>query len=291
MAVIVLNHNKRDELLKCLRSVRETTRVACEIVVVDNGSTDGSCPAASEAYPGIHLVQCAENLGAPGGRNIGLEYVIQNIRCRYILFLDNDALVEKECLEQLVGALNKDAQAGIACPKTYQRLESKILFSTGIRVNLGTASIYDIGSGQPDRGQYDTSRYVDACGAFTFLIRRDAATQLGGFDDAFNPYGWEDVDLCLRARKRGYKILYVPTAVACHKGGKAGRGIIPKYEHLKARNFIIIMKKHARPMEWITAVIIAPLKASATILGEMARGNFKTVLPVLRGSWKGMTGR
>jgi GT2 family glycosyltransferase len=103
--------------------------------------------------------------------------------------------------------------------------------------------------------------------------------------------GWEDVDLCLRARKRGYKILYVPTAVACHKGGKAGRGIIPKYENLKARNFIIIMKKHARPMEWMTAMIVAPLKTSGVIWGQMARGNFKTVLPVLRGAWKGMTGR
>jgi len=106
VAVIVLNHNKRDELLKCLRSVQKITNMAYEVVVVDNGSTDGSGQAASEAYRGIHLVQSTENLGASGGRNLGFEYVQQNINCRYVLFLDNDAVVEEQCIEELVTALS-----------------------------------------------------------------------------------------------------------------------------------------------------------------------------------------
>lgn len=138
---------------------------------------------------------------------------------------DGSVQAVSECVGELVAALNNDSRAAIACPKAHREQQSKILFSAGMRINLGTASMYDIGSGEPDCGQYDASRYVDACGAFTYLIRGDALVELGGFDETFSPYSWEDVDLCLRAQKSGHKTLYVPTAVAYHKGGKAGRGI------------------------------------------------------------------
>jgi GT2 family glycosyltransferase len=291
VAVIVLNYNKKEDLLECVGNVLKSTGPTREVVVVDNGSIDDSGPTVARVFPKVHLVQSSRNLGASGGRNLGIDFVRRNIHCRYVLFLDNDATIHERCIGELTAALDKDPAAAIACPKTFRKPESDLLFSTGMRVHLATASIYDIGSGQPDRGQYDRAGYVDACGAFALLIRRDLLDMVGGFDEALNPYGWEDVDLCLRARGSGYRTLYVPTAVAYHRGGMTGRGRVPRYEHFKARNFVTLMKKHARPLEWMTAAVFAPLKASATILGEMGRGNFKTLLPVLRGGWKGMTGR
>jgi len=291
VVVIVLNHNKKDDLLECLRSVRKSSGENREVVVVDNGSTDGSATAVSETFPEVHLVQSPRNLGAPGGRNLGIDYISRNIRCRYVLFLDNDAMIHERCMGELTAALDQDSTAAIACPKTFREPGSDILFSAGIRVKFATVSIFDRGSGKTDRGQYDRLEYVDACGAFAFLIRRDILDQVGGFEETFNPYGWEDVDLCLRAGEHGFKTLYVPNAVAYHKGGKTGRGVVPRYEKFKARNFIFLMKRHARTSEWASAAIFAPLRVAGILSGQMVRGKASSLIPFLRGLWEGFNGK
>jgi GT2 family glycosyltransferase len=291
VAVVVLNFNKKEELLRCLSSLKQSDIESREVIVVDNGSSDGSAQAVRDAFPEFHLVQSDENLGAPAGRNLGLKYVRKNMDCGYVLFLDNDAAVDARCIVELSTAMGSDPAAGIACPKTYQVPGSPVLFSTGIRVNFFSASVFDIGSGQVDVGQFDRPGYVDACGSFAFLVRREILDRVGDFDESFNPYGWEDVDLCLRAGRAGFKVLYVPTAVAYHTGGKLGRGVVPRYEKFKARNFVRLMKKHARMAEWIGASLIGPFKAAKIILGQAMRGNASSLGPFLRGLWEGLNGR
>jgi GT2 family glycosyltransferase len=291
VAVIVLNFNKKEELLECLSSVKRSVAESRGVIVVDNGSSDGSAQAVKSAFPEVHLVQSEVNRGAPSGRNLGLEYLRKNVNCRYVLFLDNDAGVDERCIVELTTALDNDPAAGIVCPKTYRESGSPILFSTGIRVHFSTASVFDTGSGQSDLGQFDRREYVDACGAFAFLIRREVLDRVGVFDETFNPYGWEDVDLCLRARRAGFRVLYVPTAIAYHAGGKTGRGVVPRYEKSKARNFVLLMKKHARMREWIGASLIGPFKAVKIILAQAFRGNAASLGPFLRGFWEGLNGR
>jgi GT2 family glycosyltransferase len=155
--------------------------------------------------------------------------------------------------------------------------------SVGICVNLYTGSIYDIGAGEIDRGQYNLPRYVHACGAFGFLAKKAVFSQIGCFDEIFNPYGWEDVDLCLRARAGGFKILYVPEALIHHKGGKAGRGPLPEYEKYKVRNLFILMRRHTSLLQWICFVLFIPLKAFSLLITRLSHGDLKVVLAQFRG--------
>jgi GT2 family glycosyltransferase len=285
VTVIVLNFNKKEETLKCLHSVLKLDYPSFKVVLVDNGSTDGSPEAISQRYPKIHLVKSSTNLGASGGRNLGLRYVTQKFNFRYILFLDNDTVVDRGCLSQLVAGLQMDPEAGIACPKAYQDSSSNRIMSAGIVVNLYTASIYDIGTGKIDQGQFDKQRYVHACGGFGFLVRREVVSQLEGFDEVFSPYSWEDVDFCLRANKLRYKTLYIPPATLVHKGGKIGRGVVPMYERYKARNFVFLMRKHGNLIQKLSCLLWVPIKASWLIAKGLVQGNRSIGLIMAKGLW------
>ncbi len=285
VVIIILNLNKREDTLKCLESVSKLDYSHYEVVVVDNGSTDGSAEAILNAFPDVHLIRSANNLGVSGGRNLGIEYANNNFQYMYLFFLDNDTLVDKESLGELIKATRKDKQIGIVTPKGYMMFPPHVITSAGgININLYAGSVYDIGSGEVDKGQYDQPKFVTSCAGFAFLVKKEVFSQIGWFNEIFNPYGWEDVDFSLRARKRGFKILYVPKALIYHKGGKVGRGgALPEYEKYKVRNFFILMKRHTNSLQWICFVCLIPLKAIFLIIEGVYHGNSKVVLAQFRG--------
>jgi GT2 family glycosyltransferase len=288
VTVVILNLNKKDDTLKCLDSVFKSDYHPIEVVLVDNGSTDGSVEAVSKAFSEVDLVKSSTNLGASGGRNLGIEYANEKFDYSYILFLDNDSIVEDTTLKKLVESLKGDRNAGVAYPKAYGTLHFSKIMSVGINVSLYTGSIYDIGAGEIDQGQYNQPGYAPACGGFAFLCKREVLSQIGWFDEVFNPYGWEEVDFSLRVRKGGFKILYVPKAVVCHKGGRVGRGCrLPEYEKYKFRNFLILMTKHANLLQWICFVCLVPLKAISLVIDGVYRGDTKVLLAQFRGFLEG----
>jgi len=291
VAVIILNHNKKEETLQCIRSVLTLDYTPFRVIIVDNGSTDGSYEAISTAFPELDVIRSDENRGAVGGRNFGHAYATKHYKHQFLLFLDNDTVVEKHMLRCLVEALMVDQVAGIACPKAYQRFPSTKIMSAGLYVNLYTASIYDIGSGKIDEGQFDKRRYVPACGAFGFLIKQDVLDRLGGWDEKFNPYAWEDVDLCLRARKMGYKTVYVPNALIYHAGGKVGRGAIPSYEKYKIRNFFLILQKHANWAQYVSCLLWISLKGIFHVGKMVLQGDLISVMAQMRGFFQAVVRR
>lgn len=281
--VIVLNYNKRDMVLECLESLGRQSYRACRIVVFDNASTDGSQEAIKKRHPDIDLVCNDTNLGAIGGRNAAVEYAKRKFDFDYVLFLDDDAGTAVDSIQLLVNALDSDPNAGVACGKTYISLDSDIIMSAGIRERLYLGLCYDRGAGDKDEGQFNENGYVDACGAFAFMISTTLFEELEGFDDAFTPYGWEDVDLCLRARDRGHRTLYVHDAVFAHKGTRLGRKPLPGYERNKARNFLTLLFRHTTILEKLSAALFVPLRGLLLFARFAAQGNWQAISAQLSG--------
>ena len=281
--VIVLNYNKKDMLLECLGSLQTQAYQPCEIVVVDNASTDGSQAAVRKHHPHIDLLCNDTNLGAIGGRNAGVEYARKKYNFDYLLFLDDDAEVAVDAIQGLVNALNTDTDAGVACGKTYVSFDSDILMSAGIRERFYLGLCYDRGAGIKDDGQYDKDEYVDACGAFAFMIRAALFEELGGFDSVFTPYGWEDVDLCLRARARGHLTRYIHTAVFAHKGTRLGRKPLPGYERNKAKNFLTLIVRHTTLPQKLSAAFFVPLRGLLLFARFSRQGNWQMIPAQLKG--------
>ncbi|MGB0911829.1 MAG: glycosyltransferase family 2 protein [Nitrospirales bacterium] len=288
VAIIILNFNKRVDVLEAIDSALATEYQDVEILVIDNASTDGSWEAITEAYPRLTKIRMSSNVGAAGGRNAAWQHQKEQSATDYLFFLDDDATIASDGISQFVNAVQSDQTVGIACGKGYTRFPSTIINSVGIQANFYTGVIEDIGAGEEDLGQYETQRYVDACGCFGLFINATLFDQLNGFNEAFNPYGWEEVDLCLRAKQLGYQSLYVPTAIIHHKGTKLGRKPVPQYEQTKARNYLYLIKQHANVLQLITIGLYFPFRLLALITKLVYQGNMNIIAAHARGAWRAL---
>ena len=245
IGVVVLSYNKRADLLLALESISRSDYPALVVVVVDNASQDGSADAAQSAFPNVTVIRNPANLGAAGGRNTGWKRLGGVADCDYVVFLDDDAEVTPTYFSAIAECFAAHPEIGIVAGKALTGVGSGVIMSAGIAVNLYTGFVGDIGSREKDAGQYDEPRDVQACGGFALAVRASVFEQLGGIDERFNPYGWEEVDFCLRAREAGYGIRYEPRAVLCHKGTRVGRRPKAEYERHKVRNYFTLLGRHA----------------------------------------------
>ena len=277
VAVIVLTHNKYADTAECIDSILATTYPSYDLVLVDNGSTDSSITKLRKRFPTLDILCNADNLGVAGGRNAGWEYCKDRYSPDYSLFLDNDTVVRPDVVGRFVDYMNEHPEVGISGPKTYTASPSNMIMSAGIKTNFYTGLVADVGTGQEDVGQFDTSRDVAACGGFCMFVRRAVFEVCDGFDTVFNPYGWADVDLCLRASKKGFRTSYVASATIRHKGCTVGRGPVPQYEKYKARHFVGLWRRHASPVQQLTGAICVPVRVATKLIRLGARGQVAEV--------------
>jgi len=219
VSVIVVNWNRLETLRQCLHSLSRQTLRNHEVIIVDNGSSDGSLKLRSdETLPPAHWIVNAENRGFGVAVNQGIAVA----QAAFIALLNNDAEATPGWLAALVDVLRPHPHVGMAASKIVAFDDHSIIDKTGHLIypdgqNRGR------GSGEKDEGQFDTIDEVawpDGCAA---LYRREMIDAIGGFDEDFFAYA-DDADLGLRGQLAGWTCLYAPQAVAYHRlGSTLGR--------------------------------------------------------------------
>jgi GT2 family glycosyltransferase len=283
VGVVVLSYNKREYLLLALESIRQSDYSRLSVVIVDNASKDGSAEAVDAQYPAFTLIRNRCNLGAAGGRNAGWLQVRRQGGCDYLVFLDDDTEVTPTYFSAVARCFELNPEVGIVAGKALTGPKSGVIMSAGIDVNLYTGNVSDIGAGEIDAGQYDEARDLDACGGFALAVRASVFEQLNGIDEQFNPYGWEEVDFCLRARAAGYTVRYEPRAVLCHKGTRVGRPPIAEYERHKVRNYFRLIGRHTSLSQKLTCLFFVPMRCVRVAWRMVLTGNAKIILAQARG--------
>lgn len=241
VVVIVVIWNGLEDTLECLRSLLQEPYPNLEVVVVDNGSTDGSVDAINSKQFPVRIVSVGSNLGFTGGNNIGL-IEAQRLGARYAFLLNNDTTIEKGAIRALVEAAEANPDTGIVSPVMhYFDLPWEIWFAGG-KVELRKGQAIHDGSLFPSRqdAPYKT-RWVSGC---AMLVRMIAVEQVGGFDDRFY-LTWEDVDWCLRMQKEGWVVAVVPQSRIFHKGGRSGKRLNSVGSYYAVRNSLLLASKHA----------------------------------------------
>lgn len=230
LSVIIVNFNTRDILRDCIKNIQNLkVHIDYEIVVVDNGSKDSSAEMIMEEFPSVKLF-AGENVGLAKGYNVGLK----NSTGKYVLFLGSDAFPKERTLDGMISVLEDDQSIGIATCKLVLRngmldLDAHRGFPTPW---VAVSHFAGLGKLFPKSkifnsyflGDKDLSKphEIDLCISHFMMVRRTVFEYTGLWDEDYFVYG-EDVDFCFRAKKVGYKIMYLPMFEAIHyKGASVG---------------------------------------------------------------------
>lgn len=218
-SLVILTYNSIKFIQACLDSVFNQGYQGLEVIVVDNGSADGTAEFIKENYLQVRLIENKKNLGAAKARNQGIEIS----RGEWILTLDCDIILEKDFLSKIMGfAKDSEENVGIVQPKIFKTGKENI-YSCGIYLSP-LRRFYDIGMGRKDNKKFDRSGPIFGACSAAALYKRQMLNELkektGYFDERFF-FLVEDVDLSWRARKKGYRALLCPGALCYHSGNSS----------------------------------------------------------------------
>lgn len=255
-SVILVNHNGRSHLEKCLPSVFPTLTPEDELLVVDNGSTDGSADWIAERFPSVRLIRTPVNGGFGYGCNLGARHALG----RYLVFLNPDTAVAPGWLDALLTPL-ADPEVALVTLCILRMDEPALINTAGNEVHL-TGLAFCRGAGMPVTAFSEPAEVAAISGA-AFSIRRDLWEALGGMDETFFLYV-EDTDLSWRAQLSGYRCLYVPAPLVYHN--YALRFGEKKFFFQERNRYLLLLKN----LRWRTLLVLLP----SLLLAEMVTWGF-----------------
>jgi Predicted glycosyltransferases len=280
--IIILNWNGKENTINCLEALKLTTYPNYEIIVVDNGSTDGSIKYFKDHYPEIKLVENKENLGFAEGNNVAIREVLARKETKYIALLNNDTIVEPDWLEKLVNALEHDKNIGSCQPKILSLSNPDTIDAVGIYVSKDGAA-YQEGHNEKDLGQYGKTTEVFGVCAGAALYRVKMLNQIGIFDKDFFAY-YEDVDLAIRSRLFGWKSICVPQAVIYHIHSATLGNDSPFKKYLLERNSYYYVFK-SLPRKVIVRFLIWKARLIFFTLFDLTRNKkFNLIKSMIKGN-------
>lgn len=275
VSVVLLTYNQKENTLECLSSFQSVTYSNMSIFLVDNASVDETVEAVKDVFPSVRILRSKINLGCGGGRNFGAQKAIEQYDSGYILFVDNDTVVEPDFINHLVRMADEHQHRGIVTAKILDYKDRDVIDAVGNRVSLFTGKTPNMGHGERDVGQYDSLVDLKAASGCCQLIPTDLWMELGGYDPDFNPYGYEDIDLCLRMRGIGKRILLASKARIYHKGTQTlGEGrYVSSYTKVKGKHMRRFLAKHAKLHHKVVFLFLAPFLAVGSILRAFRSGD------------------
>jgi GT2 family glycosyltransferase len=292
LAVIVLNWNGREDtaaLLESLRACRVPDGWEARIMVVDNGSTDGSVERLRAEFPEAELLALPENRRFAGGNNAGLAAALA-AGADAVMLLNNDTVADPSLYQGLLEALARDATSGAASPLIDFAEPRDEIWYAGGRLVPALAHASHRGLRTPDRGQY---RSVEPTGYLTgccLLATRVAWEKVGPLDERYFIYA-EDADWSLRARAAGFRLLFVPEAKLWHKVSASTGAQSPWKIYQRLRANLTMFARHARGLGRITWLPSFLLQQVALMGWLLLRGQVAAAMAVPRALADAVVGR
>jgi len=273
-SIIILNWNGKQYIKDCLVSLKKQSYKNLEVILVDNGSIDGSVSYIKNNFSSfVKLIENKSNLGFATGNNIG----IKNSKGKYILLLNNDTKANSSWAEELIKAAESDDSIGMCASKVLSLDNPKIIDNVGHLIykdglNRGRGRL------EYDEGQYDTIEEVFLPSGCAALYRKKMLDEIGGFDEDFFAYS-DDTDIGIRGRLAGWKCIYVPKAVVYHKySGSTSPYSLFKAFHAERNRFWIAVKYFPLPI-LLCNLYYAAMRTSLQFYGALthkgAAGRFK----------------
>lgn len=282
--VVLVSWNSAEEMLQCLSYLYMQQRRPDYIVVVDNGSTDGTAMRIAAQFPAVELRQMGYNSGFARAVNHAIRGLLH--RTDYILLLNPDTRFDETFLDRLINEAEAHPRCGIFSPRIYLEAPAKHFWNAGGM--LAHNGLYVYGECEPDCGQYDRYQFEIVFGC-AMLLRCRMLQQIGLFDEQFFMF-YEDVDLCIRATDARWGVRALTTITIVHTGGTSTRTQPALRQFYMARSRMLFLRKHHtrfyRP--WL---FVSELRHTLVIFARLWRaGSHRAIWSYIRGGIIGLTG-
>jgi GT2 family glycosyltransferase len=272
-AIVIVSWNGKDDLLECLASLEKLDPPRPRIIVVDNGSSDGTPEAVREIFPGAELVLLPENLGFAGGNNRGIERALDG-GAEYVCLLNNDTEVDPGFLNALLRAAGEFPRGGVFGSRVLYRSRPETVWSQGISVGKRTGRVYADHYNRPAREVPETPENADGVSGAALLLRAETLRQTGLFDEDYF-LCFEDLDLCLRGRERGWEVMTVPASRVYHSvSGSMGGEYSPRVVYYSTRNHFLLLNRRY-PLSPLPRVLRNLLIAVYTLFFALITAGFR----------------
>jgi GT2 family glycosyltransferase len=271
---VILNWNNAVDTIECLESVSRMSYSNCRTLVVDNASTDQSVAQIRAAWPNVEVLELGRNLGYAEGNNAGIRHALKDSP-KYIFILNNDTLVSSDVVTRLVQVMEGDSRIGMAGPKIYCTDPADRVFAEGSFVLWNRGSIEHRGMFQGDTPSHAVVEPVDFLVGCGILVRRDLIERIGLLDANYY-LNYEDVEWAVRARRAGFYVLYVPTAVMWHKvSATLGRGSAANTYYM-TRNALAFFWRNGPGIARWTATVRIVLRTMRTVVAWTIKSEYRT---------------
>ncbi|MEM6645323.1 MAG: glycosyltransferase family 2 protein [Bacteroidota bacterium] len=283
VSIIIVTWNARPLLEQCLPSVVASTYPNLELILADNASTDDTVAWAEATYPHVRIVRNAENWGFSRGNNEAIRVASGDV----VVLLNNDVEVPPGWLEPLVAHMVAHPDVGAVQPKLLQYDDRTRFEYAGAAGGYLDALGYPFARGrvfdhlEPDTGQYDAIADIAWATGAAMVLRRSALDDVGLLDERFFMH-MEEIDLCWRLWRGGYRVVAVPESVVFHIGGASLPQASPQKTFLNFRNNLLLLYKNLPTSRWLRVFAQRLLLDGIAAMRFLAQGEGQNALAVFR---------
>ena len=235
--IVVLNYNNYDDTVETIESIERLDYENYKILLVDNGSEKEVVERIRERFPELRIVETGKNLGYAGGNNFGIRVALSE-GAEYVLVLNNDIVLESDALKKMVEIMEKEANCAACQPLVKFYKEREKIWSAGTKMFLGYPRLYLKGKKEAIEDVFEAPFGLSGC---AILVRASAFRDIGLFDERLFLMH-EETEWCVRAKKKGYKLLVVASAVVYHKVSATLGFLSEKYLYYVSRNWLIVAR-------------------------------------------------
>ncbi|HNV01588.1 MAG TPA: glycosyltransferase family 2 protein [archaeon] len=284
VGIIILNWNTSTDTIECLESLKEQTVEDFKVYLIDNGSKIeditnlGKFLQKKKTNYKIELIKNRENLGFTGGNNVGLKKATKH---NFVFLLNNDTILEKKCIENLLLSFNSNSKIGAINPKIYYYQNKNIIWAAGANYSKILCKASLKGFNQKDNGQFDNACELSQLVGAAVMIKSTTLKDTGFFDEDYFCY-YEETDLFHRMKNKGYKLFYEPKSIVYHKVAMSSGGSKnPKTIYYLVRNRAIFIRKNIKGLIRINGQISIAVEITLRLILACTKLNLKNVLAVI----------
>ncbi len=288
--IVLLNWNGYKDTIECVKTLSKVKYKNFKILIVDNASANESVKVLKKELPQIKLLVNKENLGFSGGCNVGIKYALKD-KADYVLLLNNDTLVDKNFLTELIKVSESDKNIGIVSPFIFYADSPKKIWSAGLNFRYKNAwPFIDENRETLDKGQFKKplkNEYLTGC---SMLIKKDVFNKIGYFKDEYFLY-LEDMDFSVRATRCNLTLYSVPSSKIWHKIGQSSKGGSHKVKYFFVRNTLLFFKYNFTQKEISKYVYYYIKEYLYQFLQCLKQRDFMRAKAILIGFYHGITGK